>query len=107
MKKKILISCCICIVVIIFLIILLRLYSKSSKYDEEFIIGNNISIIVEEYGEFDKVFYDGSGMLVSGWYTLNEREPALVGVKEAKYLIINFENGIAVKVYERVGNIGG
>ena len=101
------------LIVVISLLTLSIFFPESKKYDENSIVGNDISSIIEKYGDFDKIFYDKSGNIGSGWYTINEREPLKIGnfiklgMREAKYQVICFENNIAVKTYVRIGTPGG
>lgn len=71
-------------------------------------IGMTRSSIIDEYGPFDKVFYDDSGDKVTmGWYIIEERKQTITGLREEKYFVVVFEDDLAKETYERVGNIGG
>ena len=102
--------------IIIFIIVLIItssiiggiVFKNDNPYASETIVGRTILSIKEEYGQFDKVFYDESGNNISSvWYIIEEKKRKLIGWEDEKYLVILFENGIATGTYERIGNIGG
>lgn len=84
---------------------------NNHRYSKNFIIGNDISSIVDKYGEFDKVWYNDNEkkIISSGWYIISPRQRSLfgLGTLPEKYLIIRFYNGKAVSVEEQIRNPGG
>ena len=87
-------------------------YPTYYKYNDRFIIGNDISSIVEKYGEFDKVFYsereETKGKIAKAGYLIREEKLSFGGTDPAEYYMIYFNfDGEALSVKRWLDNIGG
>lgn len=109
MKKHFKIILLVIVIIIVFIIGIVTIKKNSEKkYISEEMIGMTRSSIIDEYGAFDKVFYDDAGDKVTmGWYIIEERKQTIMGLREEKYFVVIFEDDLAKETYERVGNIGG
>ncbi len=81
------------------------------KYNDRFVIGNNISTIVKRYGEFDKIFYnhehDSQSGVDCGGYIIKPRKVGFLGTYPEKYYMIYFIDGKADSVAIESGGWGG
>lgn len=109
MKKQFKIILIVILIIIIFIIgFVIIKKNNEKKYNSEEMLGMTMSSIIDEYGAFDKVFYDDAGENVTmGWYVIEERKQTIMGLKEEKFFVVVFEDGLVKETYERVGNIGG
>ena len=98
----------VCVVLLASIVLILMLCLPKNKYDDKLIIGNDVSSIVDTYGEFEHTLYDIDGTVGQGWYVLKEASNGLFGSEYPTYYIIVFENNIASESYEYQGlYIGG
>ena len=76
-------------------------------YDKHFILGNSYSNIVERYGAFSREYtsYD-TKEVSSGWYFVEDSGPReylggliVDGLKGPTFLVIDFDDGVAVKMH--------
>jgi hypothetical protein len=96
------------VIIIVFIIgFVIIKKNNENKYNSEEMIGMTRSSIIDEYGAFDKVFYDDGEKVTMGWYIIEERKQTIMGLREEKYFVVVFEDDLAKETYERVGNIGG
>lgn len=109
MKKYFKIILLVILIITIFIIGFVIIKENSEKkYNSEEMLGMTMSSIIDEYGAFDKVFYDDAGENATmGWYVVEERKQTIMGLKEEKFFVVVFEDGLVKETYERVGNIGG
>ena len=109
MKKKIRIAV-ICAVVILALSIGIFWYYHPThyKYNDRFIIGSTAEEIIQEYGQFSRVFRNRAGEMYCGIYMVRDDTPEMImGYDNSLWYEIYFENGIAVRVRLQEGWYGG
>ena len=100
-KKLVSIAVFILIIAILASCIYLFFNKNNSNYNDELIVGKDLSTIIDTYGEFEHIRYKTDGSVGAGWYVL--KEASVFGNKKPTYYIIVFENDIAVGVYEHTG----
>ncbi|NTW96673.1 MAG: hypothetical protein HGB31_08655 [Erysipelotrichaceae bacterium] len=79
------------------------------KYNDRFIIGNQVSSIIDKYGKFDKIFYveDSTTEIYSAGYIVEDAKVSFFGTSIEKYYMIYFKDGIAISVVIMIGGWGG
>lgn len=109
-NKKIILGILIFVSVIVFLlsILIVSIHILRNRndynYDDDLIIGRNVTAIIDTYGEFEHTRRGKDGTIGSGWYILKEASgDILLGSEYPKYYIIVFEDEIAVRAYEYHG----
>ena len=100
-KKMIAIAVFILIIAILASCIFWFFNKNDSRYNDDLIIGKDLSTIVDTYGEFEHIRYKTDGSVGAGWYVL--KKASFLGNKKPTYYIIVFEDDTAVGVYEHTG----
>ncbi len=108
LHKKIIIVCISIVLVVVISIGVYWYYHPTHyKYNDRFIIGSNVSQIVDKYGEFDIVFDNLDKTKFSGGYLVKPERVGFLGTDWPEYYMILFENDIAIKVEIEIGGWGG
>lgn len=80
-----------------------------SKYDDDFVIGNSIDAIIEEYGKFNVIFHFEDGITIQrAGYVIKKGKTGFFGTDVDTYYMIMFNtDGIATETWQEEGGWGG
>ena len=77
-------------------------------YSRGQILGRTPQQIQQRYGAFTHTFYSTEGVPGMGVYLVREDGPELImGYDDSLWLVVDFEQGVASRVYTREGYLGG
>ena len=108
MKKRIIILA-ICVFAVVAFVCVFKYYHPTHfAYNDRFVVCNTVEKIVDKYGEFYSTHGGADGEISCGVYKIRGNTSELMmGYDDSLWYEIYFEDGVAVQVSLREGNIGG
>ena len=106
-KKTIIFLAGLVLICIVFVCVFKYYHPTHFAYNDRFIIGNTQEKIEEKYGEFNGTRTNNDGEIAYGVYMIDDNMPEwIMSYDDSLWYEIYFDNGVAVEVKLREGEIG-